>query len=66
MSKKIEKKASVKYRARDDSNKSSVITTIRLTPEENEAAIKAGDGNRSEGLRVALAYYSKKMGGGNE
>ena len=66
MSKKIEKKASVKYRARDDSNKSSVMTTIRLTPEENEAALKAGDGNRSEGLRVALACYVKKIGGANE
>ena len=62
MSKKIEKKASVKYRARDDSNKSSVITTIRLTPEENEAALKAGDGNRSEGLRIALAHYAQKRG----
>ena len=66
MSKKIEQNKRVKYRERDGANPSSIIVTVRLTPAENEAALKAGDGNRSEGLRIALACYVKKIGGANE
>ena len=62
MSKKIEQNKHVKSRERDGANPSSIIATIRLTPAENEAALKAGDGNRSEGLRVALAHYAQKRG----
>ena len=66
MSKKIEQNKHVKSRERDGATPSSIMATVRLTPAENEAALKAGDGNRSEGLRAALAYYVKKMGWGNE
>ena len=62
MSEKIEQKKSAKYRKRNDANPSSVMTTIRLTPEENDIALNAGGGNRSEGLRIALAHYAKKWG----
>ena len=66
MSKKIEQNKHVKSRERDGANPSSIIVTVRLTPAENKAALKSGDGNRSEGMRVALAYYVKKMGWGDE